>query len=44
MATFIPGGLYGVARQLGRQARTAMERRRERQPPAAPPATVEQGA
>jgi branched-chain amino acid transport system permease protein len=42
MATFIPGGLYGVARQLGRQARSAVGRRR-RQPPASA-AVQEQGA
>jgi branched-chain amino acid transport system permease protein len=28
MATFIPGGLYGVARQLGRRSRALLRRRR----------------
>jgi branched-chain amino acid transport system permease protein len=37
MATFIPGGLYGVARQLTRQARSAVERRRAGRPGAVPP-------
>jgi branched-chain amino acid transport system permease protein len=42
MATFIPGGLYGVARQLGRWSRAALGRRGGGGTPAAAPMREQQ--